>query len=263
MHDWLQSLVLVLLCAGCGGVGAVLGLGGGMLVVPLLVFGWGMELSQAAATSLVGCLATSAGGSLGLERANRVDAAVVAELEVFAAAGALLAASLALRIPSAVLAALFAAVSLLAAWRILQRELLRGTAPGPSVEPRAPGRLRQAAAWALAFLAGGLSSLLGIGGGPVKVPLQTELLGLSLPVALANSNLMVGITSAFGAAVYYGSGQLRPEETAAACVGMAGGSYVGGRLVPYLRVRWLAAAFVLVLGYLAVRMLWKAIGSAS
>lgn len=272
MPAWLHSLLLFALCAGCGGLGALLGLGGGIMVVPLLVFGYGLDFSQAAASSLVGCLATSAAGSLGLERSQRVNYALVAELEVFTALGALGAAALAPQIPPALLALLFGAVTLIAAWKIVRRELWR-KAPGSAVPSTdaapasredafpALGPGRHALAWALSCLAGAISSLLGIGGGPVKVPLQTEVLRQPLPVALANSNLMVGITAAFGAAVYYGSGLIRPEETAAVCLGMAGGAYLGGRLAPRVHTRLLAGAFVLVLGYLAARMLWTALRS--
>lgn len=271
MPPWLHSLLLFVLCAGCGGLGALLGLGGGIMVVPLLVFGYGLDFSQAAASSLVGCLATSAAGSLGLERSQRVNYALVAELEVFTALGALGAAALALKIPPALLSLLFGAVTLIAAWKIVRRELWRqARSPQPAAEasPAEPGdalptisTARHALAWALCVLAGGISSLLGIGGGPIKVPLQTEVLRQPLPVALANSNLMVGITAAFGAAVYYGSGLIRPEETAAVCLGMAGGAYLGGRLAPRVHTRLLAGAFVLVLGYLAARMLWTALRS--
>ena len=259
MADWLHPPLLLLLCALCGAAGAVLGLGGGLLVVPLLVFAWGLEFHQAAATSLVCCLATSAAGSLGLERSGRVDYALVAELEVFAVAGALGAAALAVRIPAAVLAFLFALVSLVAAWRVARRELRVGDAgaPGGESAPTAPGPARRAGAWALSAVAGVASTLLGIGGGPIKVPLQTELLRVNLPTALANSNLMVGITSAIGVAASYGRGLIRPEETAAACLGIAAGAYAGGRVAHHLKTRWLAIAFVLVLVVTALRMLWK------
>ncbi len=107
-------------------------------------------------------------------------------------------------------------------------------------------------------LAGLASGLLGIGGGPIKVPVQTEIMNVPLKVALANSNLMVGITAAVGAAVYYADGLIQTTLLAPCALGIAVGAYAGGRLAPRLNQRLLCFAFSGVLVFLALQLTWKA-----
>ena len=90
------------------------------------------------------------------------------------------------------------------------------------------------------------------------MPLQSEVMKLPLRVAVANSNVMVGITAAVGAAVYYGRGEIQASTTAPCAVGVALGAYVGGRLAPRIKAPVLAYLFTALLGYLAVRMGWRA-----
>lgn len=292
------GVTLIGLFFGCGLAGclaAILGLGGGVFVVPILTLGAGVEIVPATAASLVCCLATSAGGSVAFDKAKLADFALVAHLEVFAGVGALVAAYVGAKrlIPQPVLYGLFALVVLYAALRMLRKLLLArreeqalarfgagdgaGTSAGSPEAATAEGAPTDPAAAAaeaavdatrnyplafgLAWVAGLLSGLLGIGGGPVKVPLQTEVLGLRLPVALANSNVMIGITTGFGAAVHFGLGTVDPLITAPCALGMAGGAYVGGRLAPKIKAAALGYAFVVVLAYVGTRMAWRALGS--
>lgn len=255
--------LLLACCTVCGVLAALLGLGGGLFVVPLLSLGFGVDMPAAIATSLVCCVATSGAGSVALDKARLADLRAVILVEVAASPVAVFATGLALLAPQALLRGCFAALVGFAAYRILVRELRAMKAPAeptqweePEGEPDWPKNQGLGV-----FLGGltGLCSALGIGGGPVKVPLLTEVMGVPIRVALASSNVMVGISTACAATVHYAGGSLRADLTAPCVVGMAAGAYVGGRLAPKVNARWLALAFVAVLVYMGGKMAWLAL----
>ncbi len=246
----MASMVLI------GGVSAIMGLGGGVFCVPFLIFFLGLSFQKAAALSLVCTLATSAAGSVALDKARLAHSPLVVFLEMGAVLGALVGASLAPYLPERLFALLFAVIVAYAGWRMLGR-----------LKPLSSEEAAQApAAWPRHYplgllgcaLAGILSGMLGVGGGPVKVPLQSELMGVPVRVALANSNIMVGITAGAGAAVYFTNG-LIPAYLCGPCVlGIALGAFFGGRLAPRLKVEGLLLAFSILLFLLSLRMLWIA-----
>ena len=112
----------------------------------------------------------------------------------------------------------------------------------------------------LSGVAGFLAGLLGIGGGPIKVPLQTEVLRVPVKTALANSNMMVGITACAAVSVHYAQGTIQGAILAPCALGIACGAYTGGRIAPRLDPRKLSYAFGLLLAFVALRMAWTAIG---
>ncbi len=132
--------------------------------------------------------------------------------------------------------------------------------PSSLAEEAGPGEDAQPVrlGWgALGFVVSGIASgVLGIGGAPIKVPVQTEICKIPLRVALANSNLMVGITAGVGAALYFGEGKIALALVGPCALGISLGAYLGGRLAPKLPVDRLRWAFTLILAVVAVRMLW-------
>jgi uncharacterized protein len=104
------------------------------------------------------------------------------------------------------------------------------------------------------LVAGGLSGLLGIGGGPIKVPVMYLFMGVPLIVATATSNLMMGVTAAASAFVYYRRGDILPPVAAPLAVGVFVGSMVGARLVPRVPSKWVALLLVMLMLYLSVHM---------
>ncbi len=254
------DLGAILLVGGLAGfVGALLGLGGGVFIVPLLTLGLGVPVQEAAATSLVCVLATSASGSLALDARRLVDLRVVTELEVTMILGAVAGGLLAPRLPAAAIATLFAAAALVSAGRLLRRAL--AFTPGTS-DPQGPVATGARApvgplALGLSSLAGVMSGLLGIGGGPLQVPLMTEVMKLPPIVAFATSNVMIGITAAASTSVYLSLGLVRADLVPACALATAFGAFAGGRLAPRLRTRPLLVVFAVVLSYLALRMAWS------
>lgn len=257
---------------GVGLLGALLGLGGGVLIVPLLTLGFGEPLARAIGTSLVAVVATSAGAAVHNLRTGRADVRLGLTLEIGtvlgAAAGGLLAGLLAER----VLAGLFAGLMAYVALSLLRRTLAPGgdhddpervdpTAPDGATAPAYRTR-RLPLALGGSVGAGIVSALLGVGGGIVKVPLLRLVMGVPMHVATATSNFMIGVTAAAGAYAYLFRGDIEPMVAAPLALGVLSGATVGARIAPRVDTRWLTIVFVLVAGWVAVEMGLRAAGMA-
>ena len=258
----MPPLELLALFGGCvviGGVSALLGLGGGLFLVPALTFALGLEIREAAGVSLVAALATSAAGSIALDKARLADLPIVSNLELAAALGGITGAVLAAALAPQVIAGAFAVVMTYTALRMVgrTRQGAREEAGRDAYPVRYPLGLLGC------FVAGSCSGMLGIGGGPIKVPVQSELMRVPLRVALANSNLMVGMTAGASAALYYANGFIDGALVAPSALGIAAGAYAGGRLAPRIDPQPLRYAFSGVLVLVAVRMVWKALAPDS
>jgi uncharacterized membrane protein YfcA len=254
-------------CLVAGLIGAALGLGGGVFIVPLLALWLGVDIQQAAGTSLVCVLATSAAGSVALDRTRLADSRLVANLGVATVLGGVIGGLVAPYAPARLVYGLFGAATAWAAYRLVGRAVKQqppapSPAPVPAPEP-APdaGPVHYPLGLAACVGAGVASGLLGIGGAPVQVPVMTEVMRVRPPVAFATSNVIVGITAAASTAAYYSHGLIRADLVAPCALASAIGALLGGRLAPRLPLRPLVAVFVAVLVYLTARMLWKAVGA--
>jgi len=237
-----------------GGLGALLGLGGGIFLVPLLTLAFGFPVRVAVGTSLVCVIATSAGvAALASEDAG-ADVPLALGLEIVTAAGAVLGGVVGAFVPARLLSLVFAAVVFGSAAYTLTKERRAHHEAMYSTDYR-PRR------WALgsgvAGLAGMVSGLLGVGGGFIKVPTMYAIMGVPLGVATATSNFMVGITAAASVFVYLGRGDVRPVVTVATAAGVFLGAAVGTLLQGRLRVSWLRWALVLLMVGIGVQMVWK------
>jgi uncharacterized membrane protein YfcA len=266
------ELLLALSGLAAGAFGAMLGLGGGILIVPILTLGFGLPLSAAVGTSLVCVIATSTGAAAVNVRAGRADVRLGITLGAGTVVGALTGALVAGLLPERVVAALFAALLGYTAIAMLRR-LLGGDTdavetsnedPAAGDGPGAPAYRshRVAAALGGSFVAGNVSGLLGVGGGIVTVPLVHVLMGAPMRVAVATSNFMIGITAAAGAYAYLFRGDVDPRQAAPMVVGVALGAALGASLGSRIRARWLTVAFVIVVAYVAFQMALRAAGAA-
>jgi hypothetical protein len=277
---------------GAGVFGSLLGLGGGILIVPLLTVGFGVPFREAVGISLVCVIVTSsAAAGVYLER-HAANLRLGMLLEVFTATGALLGGLVAFALPERVLAGLFAALlawtalSMLRAGRVqaaatagspqidpVEGPAAAAAAPGDQGDPGAPSasladeiagpgyRPRHLGVGAGGSLAAGmLSALLGVGGGIVKVPLMHLVMGVPLKVATATSNLMIGVTAAASAVVYLVRGGIDPYIAGPTAVGVFAGAMVGSRLAARIDVRILRLLFVGVLALTAAQMTLRALG---
>lgn len=239
-----------------GFLGSILGLGGGVVVVPGLTLLFGLPLRAAVAASLVGIAATSVGSSAVYFDRGRVDLPLALRLEVAAVIGAVGAGLAADLVPESVLYVAFALVVLYAAAAML------GLGPEAARTAEAPAGVgRMGTGVAASGGAGVASALLGVGGGFAKVPILHLVMGVPLQVATGTSAFMVGMTAAASGWIYWMRGDLPVEVAAPVALGVLVGSQTGSRVSGVVPDRALRLALALVLLYIAGRMGWIGLGS--
>lgn len=248
----IELLLLLGLGASAGFLGSILGLGGGVILVPGLTLLAGFPLRIAVAASLVGVVATSAGSASVYLDGGRVDLPLALELEIFAVIGAVLAGLSADLVPEGLLYFAFALVVLYAAAAMFQ-----GGWQGPDTADT-PGDVRHAG-WGMAASggAGVASALLGVGGGFAKVPIMHAVMRVPMPVATATSALMVGITAAASSWIYWLKGDLLLEVAAPVALGVLLGSGTGSRVSSRFSNLFLRVLLALILVYIAGEMGWN------
>ena len=244
-------LGLVGLGAGAGLLGSLLGIGGGLLITPLLTLLFGIPIEQAIATSLVAIIATSsvAASFYVQEKLSDIRLGMVLELATTlgAVSGALTAGLLSRRW----LTLIFTLFLLYAGSTLVRRAM----SPPPGEEDPTDYQVRRLPlGMGISYLAGNISGLLGVGGGPVKVPMMYLLMGVPLKVATATSNFMIGVTAVASAFIYYMRGDVLVHITAPVVVGVFVGSLAGSRIFPRVPTRWILWLFVGLMFYLALSM---------
>lgn len=269
-------MLIVLLLIG-GGVaaglfGSLLGLGGGILIVPLLTLGFGLPLITAVGVSLV-CVIVTSGAAAGVYLERRVaNLRLGMTLELFTAIGALAGGLIAFLVPERILELLFtgllAYVALTMALRHEPKEdaevvtdHLDIATDDDSVAARLSGpgyRVRRIRFGVVgSVFAGVVSALLGIGGGLIKVPVMHVVMGVPLRVATATSNLMIGITASASAIIYLLRGGIDPYVAAPTAIGVFLGATLGSRTAHRIDIRILRGLFVAILLYTAWQMLLR------
>jgi uncharacterized membrane protein YfcA len=265
------DLLLALSGLLAGAFGALLGLGGGILIVPILTLGFGMPLTAAVGTSLICVIATSTGGAAVNVRAGRADVRLGILLGAGTVVGALTGGVVAGLLPERIIAGLFAGLLGYTSYSMGRGALRRrseaaGDESGSTAPPevaRDPESAQQHLPVALggSFLAGNVSGLLGVGGGIVIVPLVHLVMGAPMRVAVATSNFMIGITAAAGAYAYLFRGDVDANVAAPVVLGVAIGSALGARWSGRIQQGWLVGLFVAVMLYVAFQMALKALGA--
>lgn len=256
-----------------GFLGALTGLGGGVVIVPLLALVFGVDLRYAVGASLLSVIATSSGAAAAYVRDGLSNVRVGMFLEIATTLGALGGAALATRLPTSAVAVVFGLVLLGAAATSLRRPAAE---PGPSLQPdpiaqalrldgsypglagRVDYRVRHVpAGFGLMAVAGGLSGLLGIGSGALKVIAMDDVMRLPFKVSSTTSNFMIGVTAAASAGVYLWRGWLDPVLAAPVVLGVLPGALLGARFLRRLGSRSLRLVFAGVIAALAVEMLYR------
>jgi uncharacterized membrane protein YfcA len=247
-------MVFLLIAAGslAGLAGALLGIGGGVVLVPLLVFGFHLPLEQAVPASLM-CVVASSCASAASYVDNRLsDIRLGLTLELFTVLGAIAGGLLAAYLAPAMVALVFGLFTLYVALQIL---LVRSRGKEPVATSYTP--MNYPLGISGSFMAGGLSALLGVGGGPLKVPLMSYGMRVPFKVASATSNLMIGVTGAASVASYAWRGHVKLALVSPLIVGVLGGAYLGSRLMPRVPTAVLKKLFAVVLLLVASQMFWK------
>ncbi len=266
------SLALIIFAAGAvaGGLGIALGLGGGILLVPFLNLGLGFPLKSAAAISLTTVIATSSAVAAARAGNQLMNLRLGMLLEVATVTGGLLGGITAQMVAETTLQRIFGLVAIVVAIVMVRRVNRRNVILDEHADPgRLGGRYyeeesggivtyritRVPLALLASFVAGNLSSLLGIGGGIIKVPVLNAWCGTPLRAAAATSALMIGVTATGGAIIYYGRGDLQPVAAAPAVLGVQLGSWAALHLAQRASAKWLKVLMAAVLIVVAAVML--------
>jgi uncharacterized membrane protein YfcA len=255
-----------------GLLGSLTGLGGGIIVVPMLTLLFHIDLRYAVGASLIAVIATSSGAAAAYVREGFTNVRIAILLEIATTTGALVGATLANFVTTARLAVLFGVVLMATAYRSLQprAEHLVLTTPDrwatrfrldstyPTAEGLQPYSTRRVPLGFLLMMVGGvLSALLGIGAGVIKVLAMDQVMSLPFKVSTTTSNFMIGVTAAVSAAVYLHRGQIDPAMSFPVMLGAGGGALLGAHILTRVHVRWLRPLFTTIVVVAAVEMLYK------
>lgn len=266
MSVLLFSLELCVTSILAGFLGALTGLGGGVVIVPVLCIAFKIDLHYAIGASLVSVIATSSGAAAAYVRDGYSNIRIGMFLEVATTLGALLGAYLVARVSTNWIGVAFGLVLWYSAWASLRNKVqekkesctdslaarlnLKGTYPVPGGQESYVAE-HVPAGFGIMYLAGTLSGLLGIGSGAVKVLAMDQVMKLPFKVSTTTSNFMIGVTAAASAGVYLSRGYILPELAMPVMLGVLGGSLIGSRLLmhaPVKALRWVFSAVIVALG---------------
>jgi uncharacterized protein len=272
-------IAVLLTSVGAGAVGAVLGLGGGILLVPILTMVYGVDMHYAMGASIISVIATSSGAAAAYLRTGLSNLRIGLFLVMATISGALTGALLTDVVPVRwleVILGLALAYSAYATFAQLDVEL---PAEGNEEDPLAARfalegvyydrRLGQdvkyhatrvRSGFVAMFGAGVLSGLLGIGSGAFKVLAMDYLMRLPMKVSTATSNFMIGITAAASAGIYFTRGDIHPLIAAPVALGVLLGAYLGTAVMARMRNTTVRKAFLPVIAYLALSMILRGLG---
>ena len=272
----------LLVCSGvlfvtsvlAGLLGALTGLGGGVVIVPVLTLLFKVDIRYAIGASLVSVIATSSGAAIAYVREGLSNIRIGMFLEIATTLGALLGAYLTAKISSHWIAIVFGAVLLYSAFASLRKKSektateeqnrlakqleLTGAYPGPDgVETYTAQRVPLG--FGVMFGAGTLSGLLGIGSGAVKVLAMDQAMRLPFKVSTTTSNFMIGVTAAASAGIYLSRGYIDPTIAMPVMLGVLAGSLIGTHILVKAKVNTLKSLFALVIVVLGCEMIYNGI----
>lgn len=259
-----------------GLLGSLTGLGGGVVIVPVLALVFKVDIRYAIGASLVSVIATSSGAAIAYVREGLSNIRIGMFLEVATTLGALLGAYLTARVSTHWIALVFGVVllySAIASYRRKSEDIserahqanplaeklhLQGSYPGPAgTQPYVAQRVPLG--FGIMFGAGTLSGLLGIGSGAVKVLAMDQAMQLPFKVSTTTSNFMIGVTAAASAGIYLSRGYIQPAIAMPVTLGVLLGSLLGTRILVRTPVTTLKSLFALLILLLGCEMLYSGI----
>ena len=253
-----------------GGLGAMLGIGGGVMLVPLLTGVLGVPIKTAIGASIISVIATSSAAGAVYVGGGFTHTRLSMVMEVATTAGALAGGITAILISPRALQAIFAVVLAYVVYSMRPRPhdevapqptgVLDASYVDPLTGDKVTYGVRRLPFGLLAsFFAGNISGLLGIGGGIIKVPIMTLVMGMPLRSAIATSNFMIGVTAATSAVIYFQRGFVDPQVAIPTALGVLFGAQAGSRLGGRARSTTLKLIFQWLLAGFSVLMLFQAV----
>lgn len=273
------TILAFIVSVAAGTLGSLLGLGGGIILIPALTMLFGIDIRYAIGASIVSVIATSTGAAAAYVRERMTNLRVAMVLELATTSGAISGAYLASHIGTRWLYVVFGSVMAYSSFMMLRKRSVMEPAPikpapwadylclhgsyfDEALGREVPYRVSSTrVGLLLMYIAGIVSGLLGIGSGALKVPAMDLAMRLPLKVSTATSNFMIGVTAAASAGVYFARGDIDPFVAAPVAVGVLAGTVIGSRLLERIQSSTLRAIFVVVLLWVSAQMLLKGVRS--
>ncbi len=271
--DFVISLALISVAAGV--LGSIIGLGGGVVIVPVLTIIYGVDIRLAIGASIVSVIATSSGAAAAYVRERMTNLRAGMFLEVATTTGAVSGAYLTTLLPARFLFVLFGVVLAYSSFATFKKR--KSTEPLSVSHDRIANYFNLHGAYydnaeqkeisykvvgtkpglAMMYVAGLVSALLGIGSGALKVPAMDSAMHLPIKVSTATSNFMIGVTAAASAGVYFIRGQIDPIIAAPVAAGVLLGATFGAKVLTRITSKTVRLIFVVVLVIISLEMLQK------
>lgn len=279
MHYSLIILLLILLSACAAGLlGSLVGLGGGVLIIPLLTLGFGVPIQYAIGTSIIAVIATSSGAAASYVQDHLTNLRLGMFLEIATTLGAISGALLTGLLAPNLLFVIFGVILLISVIPLvfkLGEELppvvkndrwanwlrLSGSYPDKHLGREVSYQVtRTPYGMGMMYVAGVISGLLGIGSGTFKVLAMDMIMRLPLKVSTTTSNFMIGVTAAASAGIYFLRGDIPPLIAAPVALGILSGAMLGSRLLMRLSNRTLRLIFIPIMALIALEMMLHGLG---
>lgn len=272
----LFSLILFIGAVLAGFIGSLTGLGGGVIVIPLLTLGFGVDMRYAIGAALVTSIASSSGAAAAYIKEGITNVRIGMFLEIATTTGAVIGAIIAMYLDKMYIAIIFGCVLIFSAVRSISKKDINtnyaalGDKLGVKLKlngsyPNQDGIITKynvhnvAGGYLLMTLAGILSGLLGIGSGALKVLAMDTAMKIPFKVSTTTSNFMVGVTAAASAVVYLQRGYIDPGLALPIVVGVLLGAFFGSKILPKANVKKLRLLFSIVIFFLALTMMYNGI----
>ena len=268
------TILIWAISLAAGLVGSLTGLGGGVVIIPVLSLVFGVDIRYAIGASLVSVIATSSGAAAAYVKEGFTNIRIGMFLEIATTFGALAGAFLAARVPTQIIAIIFGIVLLWSAYEESRSRRgqnigetedrlassLKLSAHYPTPHGPQPYRVRAVAGgFGVMAVAGILSGLLGIGSGAMKVLAMDKVMKIPFKVSTTTSNFMIGVTAATSAGVYLNRGYIDPGITMPVMLGVLSGSLAGAKILVKAETRILRIVFSIVIFFLALEMIYSGI----
>ncbi|MGN6165266.1 MAG: sulfite exporter TauE/SafE family protein [Flavisolibacter sp.] len=269
----LFTLIIFLGALLAGFLGSLTGLGGGVVIIPMLALGLGVDIRYAIGASIVAVIATSSGAAAAYVKEGFTNIRLGMFLEIATTLGAVCGAIVAVYAPTEAIAVLFGFILLISAFLSLKKKpanlnlenrsrlsaffKLGGSYPardGTSIQYNVR---HVSGGFLMMLVAGALSGLLGIGSGALKVLAMDNIMRVPFKVSTTTSNFMIGVTAAASAVIYFQRGYIDPGLCMPVTLGVLTGAWAGSRVLTRSETKWLRYVFAFVITALAVEMIYN------
>jgi len=270
----LFSLIVLVGSFLAGLVGSLTGLGGGVVIIPMLTLLFGVDIHYAIGASLISVIATSSGAAAAYVKEGISNIRIGMFLEIATTLGAVGGAMIAVYAPTDIIAVVFGFVLIFSAAISLKKknENLVQYRSGKiahilklnSSYPTEHGEIRYAAhnvpgGFIMMAIAGLISGLLGIGSGALKVIAMDHFMKLPFKVSTTTSNFMIGVTAAASAGIYMQRGYINPGLSMPVVLGVIAGAFLGSKILVKSKTKWLRILFACIITFLALQMIYNGI----